>query len=103
MPPPTTVPELLERVRRSGIVPTDRLEGFLVGLQSANKTPTTPTAMLERLVEAGMMTRFHADLLAAGKYKGFQLGSYLILDQIEQGELAKSIWPNTRTCADWWR
>lgn len=89
MPPPTTVPELLDRVRRSGIVPTDRLEGFLVGLQTSQNTPSTPAEMLERLVEAGMITRFHSDRLAAGKYKGFQLGSYLILDQIGTGGMGQ--------------
>lgn len=89
MPPPTTVPELLDRVRRSGIVPTDRLEGFLVGLQTSKTTPATPAEMLDRLVDSGMITRFHADRLAAGKYKGFQLGSYLILDQIATGGMGQ--------------
>jgi serine/threonine protein kinase len=89
MPPPTNVPELLDRVRRSGIVPTDRLEGFLVGLQTSQKTPATPKEMLDRLVEAGMITLFHADRLAEGKYKGFQLGSYLILDQIGTGGMGQ--------------
>ncbi|HEV3386658.1 MAG TPA: serine/threonine-protein kinase [Gemmata sp.] len=89
MPPPTTVPELLDRVRRSGIVPTDRLEGFLVGLQTSQKTPANPKEMLDRLVEAGMITGFHADRLAEGKYKGFQLGSYLILDQIGTGGMGQ--------------
>ena len=89
MPPPTTVPDLLERVRRSGIVPADRLEGFLVGLQTSGDAPATPDAMLGRLIDAAMITRFHADKLAAGKYKGFQLGSYLILDQIGTGGMGQ--------------
>jgi serine/threonine-protein kinase len=89
MPPPNTVPELIDRVRRSGIVPTDRLDGFLVGLQTSDHIPLTPLDMLDRLVEAGMITRFHADRLAAGKYKGFQLGSYLILDQIGTGGMGQ--------------
>ena len=38
---------------------------------------------------AGLITRFHADKLAAGKYKGFQLGSYLILDQIGTGGMGQ--------------
>ncbi len=89
MPPPTTVPDLLDRIRRSGIVPADRLEGFLVGLQATGHSPSSPGAMLEQLVEAGMITRFHADRLAAGKYKGFQLGSYLILDQLGTGGMGQ--------------
>lgn len=89
MPPPSTVPELIDRVRRSGIVPCDRLEGFLVGLSTIQPLPATPAEMLDRLVEAGLITRFHADRLAAGKYKGFQLGSYLILDQLGVGGMGQ--------------
>jgi serine/threonine-protein kinase len=85
MPPPSTIPELLDRVRRSGVVPADRLEGFLVGLEGSGGAPATPAEMLDRLVEAALITRFHADKLAIGKYKGFLLGGYLILDQLGSG------------------
>jgi serine/threonine-protein kinase len=85
MPPPATVAELIDRVRRSGIVPADRLEGFLVGMQTSGNPPTTAGEALDRLREAGMITRFHAEKLAVGKYKGFHIGSYLILDQLGSG------------------
>ncbi len=91
MPAPTSVTELLDRLRKSGLVPVDRLEGFLAGLQTSdpNGHLTTPVAMLDRLVNAGLITGFHADKLAAGKYKGFHLGSYLILDQLGAGEMGQ--------------
>jgi serine/threonine-protein kinase len=85
MPAPTSVPELIDRLRKSRLVPTDRLEGFLAALQTGG--PATPEAVLDRLVAAGMITRFHAVKLAAGKYKGFLLGEdrYLILDLLGEG------------------
>ena len=89
MPAPTTIPELLDRVRRSGLIPPERLEGFLVGLQASGRSPGSIPELLGLLVEAGMITRFHADRLAAGKYKGFQLGSYLILDQLGTGGMGQ--------------
>ena len=79
---PSTIAELLERIRRSGLIPPDRLEGFLSGLSASGLSPTDGSQLLDRLVDAAMITRFHADRLAAGKYKGFILGSYLILDLI---------------------
>ncbi|MBM3981656.1 MAG: serine/threonine protein kinase, partial [Planctomycetes bacterium] len=88
MPAPSTVSELLDRLRKSGLVPADRLEGFVSGLEAAGAHLTT-AQLLDRLVEAGMITRFHADKLAAGKYKGFGLGSYLILDQLGQGGMGQ--------------
>ncbi|MBY0459880.1 MAG: serine/threonine protein kinase, partial [Gemmataceae bacterium] len=48
-----------------------------------------PVAVLARMVEAGLLTRFHADKLATGKYKGFHLGSYLILDQLGVGGMGQ--------------
>jgi serine/threonine-protein kinase len=88
MPAPSTVSELLDRLRKSGLVPADRLDGFVAGLQSGGASLTT-AQVLDRLVDAGMITRFHADKLAAGKYKGFGLGSYLILDQLGQGGMGQ--------------
>lgn len=85
MPAPTTIPDLLDRLRRSGLVAPERIDGFLAGLEASGHPPATPREFLDRMVDAGMITRFHADRLAAGKYKGFQLGSYLILDQLGTG------------------
>ena len=89
MAAPQTIPDLLERVRRSGLVPIDRLDGFLDGLRASGKSPTKTEELLDRMIDAGMITRFHADKLAAGKYKGFQIGSYLILDQIGTGGMGQ--------------
>ncbi|MCS7020849.1 MAG: serine/threonine protein kinase [Gemmataceae bacterium] len=86
MPPPSTVEEMLERVRRSGIVPSEQLEAFLARQEAAARSPAE---LLERLQAAGLITAFHADKLAAGKYKGFVLGSYLILDQLGSGGMGQ--------------
>jgi|SRR5579883_189292 len=90
MPAPSSVPELLDRLRKSKLVPADRLEGFLAALQTSHRVDT-PDELLDRLVAAGMITRFHANKLAAGKYKGFQLADdrYLILDQLGQGGMGQ--------------
>jgi serine/threonine-protein kinase len=89
MPAPTTIPDLLDRLRKSGLIPADRLDGFLAGLHASGRDPAKPGELLARLVEAGMLTQFHADRLAVGKYKGFQLGSYLILDQLGTGGMGQ--------------
>ena len=82
MPPPTSAAAVFDRVRKSGLIPPDRLDGFFDGLRASGRAPATIPEALARLIDAGMITQFHADKLAAGKYRGFQLGSYLILDQL---------------------
>ena len=89
MPAPTTLPDLIDRLRRSLLVPADRLDGFLAGLAASGHTPGTPAALLDRMAAAGIITGFHADRLAAGKYKGFQLGNYLILDRLGAGGMGQ--------------
>lgn len=86
MPPPTTVEEMLDRIRRSGIVPAERLEEFLA---RPDGSAASVAELLERLQAAGLITAFQAEKLAAGKYKGFILGSYLILDQIGSGGMGQ--------------
>ncbi len=90
MPAPASVPELFDRLRKSKLVPADRLEGFLAARESTLDFDT-PDTILEQLVAAGLLTQFHADKLAAGKYKGFLLGGdrYLILDQLGQGGMGQ--------------
>ena len=58
-------------------------------MTATQTAPQDDVRQLARLVEAGMITQFHADKLAAGKYKGFQLGSYLILDQLGTGGMGQ--------------
>lgn len=89
MAAPSTIPDLLDRLRRSGLVPQERLDGFLDGLRASGHSPTDKLDLLARMIDAGMITQFHADKLAAGKYKGFQIGSYLILDQIGTGGMGQ--------------
>ena len=84
MPPPTSSVELLDRVRRSGLVPLTDLDAFVTDL-GGPADALAPPDLLDRLLAARLVTPFQADRLAAGKYKGFVLGSYVILDRLGGG------------------
>ena len=85
---PATTPDLIERIRKSGLVPPAELQGFLAGPRAVTHEPNV-ARLLERLVEAHLLTRFQADRLGAGKYKGFVLGSYTILDRLGAGGMGQ--------------
>ena len=78
----TSTVELLDFVRRSGVVGADQLNRFVAGQPNL---PTDPTQSANLLVQKKILTAFQAKLLLAGRYKGFRLGAYLLQDQLGQG------------------
>ena len=89
MPPPASTDELLDRIRRSGLVPVDDLDFFVADLSDAPVGGWTPPDLLDKLVALNYLTLFQADQIAGGKYKGFVLGSYVILDKIGVGAMGQ--------------
>ena len=95
MPPrPESVSDVLALVRACGVVPDERLSRFRdflreTGLESVRAGNTTlagltPASILALLVEQGLLTRYQAHELAAGR-TGFFIGGYRILDLLGRG------------------
>lgn len=72
---------LRELVQKSGLVEP----GILDALWNSGRLPADPEGALEVLIEAGLITRFHARHLGQGKYSGFLLGSYKVLTPVGKG------------------
>src|SRR5688572_4806854 len=85
MPAPTTTDQLYECLRKSGLVPPAALDALLADVPADGG----PRAVLDRCVAAGALTPFQADRIAAGKYKGFVLGGYVILDRLGGGGMGQ--------------
>ena len=45
--------------------------------------------LAELMVEAGLLTRWQADKLLAGKHKGFRLGKYKLLGEFGKGGMSR--------------
>ena len=88
MPAPATTPELIDRIRKSGLVSPSDLHTFLADPRS-DPNGGSSRHILDRLTEAHLITKFQADRLGAGKYKGFVLGSYTILDRLGAGGMGQ--------------
>lgn len=84
------VDTFLDLVRRSGLVEKDQLSGLLLELkQQLGGRPITDTAVVcEKLVEAGLLTRWQCDKLLDGRHKGFFLGKYKLLDHLGTGGMS---------------
>lgn len=105
--------KLIELVRKSGLVELDAfeasLEAFRAQHSSSPKTtpadsaqpdpnPSNPTQtesldenpepLLNWLIEQKLITRWHADKLVVGKYKGFFLGKHKLLGHLGSGGMS---------------
>ena len=80
--------ELVQRVRLCGLVPLAEFDAVVDDLRAGGPPPGI-RRVLDRLVADNYLTPFHADRLIVGKYKGFRLGSYVILDRIGSGGMGQ--------------
>lgn len=81
MPAPVSPDQLFAHLRKSGLIPPVRLDEFL----AQSPDGETPRVVLARLTDAGLLTPFQSERIATGKYKGFVMGGYVILDRIGGG------------------
>jgi tRNA A-37 threonylcarbamoyl transferase component Bud32 len=85
MPAPATVPEFLEMVRKSGLVPANKIDELLSRHRAAG-APQTIDQAAGLLVRDALLTLFQAKFLKLGRYKRFTVGSkYRLLELIGAG------------------
>jgi serine/threonine protein kinase len=85
MSAPATIDEFLAMIRESGLVDADRLAAAVNSLQETGTLPQDPKEFAAILVEQGLLTYFQAGQLLQGKWRGFSIGKYLILERLGSG------------------
>src|SRR5262249_31088739 len=84
MPVPTTTEDLLKLVKKSELIPPPRLEAFIAQAKAASSA-STPRDLVALLVAAGLITQFQAEQFLQGKWRGFTIGKYKVLERIGSG------------------
>jgi len=86
MPAPASAPEFLDILRKSGLVPADKIDALLERHQAAGTTPQTLDQVANLFVRESLLTFFQAKQLRLGRYKRFTIGAkYRLLELIGAG------------------
>ena len=85
MPSPTTNDELLDLVRKSGVLDEKRLDAYLAKVGSGNAIPQEPAKFAGVLVADGILTHFQAEQFLQGKWRRFTIGRYKVLERLGAG------------------
>src|SRR5689334_22310830 len=82
---PPTSDALVELLRKSGLIEQDRLDAYLERRSALGALPSEPKELAAALIRDGFITSFQAEELLKGKYRGFVLGKYRILERLGSG------------------
>src|SRR4029077_18306313 len=67
---------------RSGLINAQRLDD---ALRPQSDEEARPPQMAKRLVAAGLLTQFQAEQFLLGKWRGFTIGKYKVLEKLGFG------------------
>jgi serine/threonine protein kinase len=82
---PASTKEFLLRVRKSRLVEAKKLDDVLSRI-SVEDMDVIPIA--RSLIRAGLLTKWQCQQILDGRYKGFLLGKYKLLDQLGRGGMS---------------
>ncbi len=77
--------DFVELVRKSGLIGDDQLRAALT--QFGNQ-PQTPLELARYLMRSSLLTKWQCQQLLDGRYRGFVLGKYKLLDQLGRGGMS---------------
>ncbi len=89
MPAPANADELVDLIRKSGVVEDTRLNNYLNQLSSNSGIPADVSKFAHVLVRDGILTYFQAEQFSLGKWKRFTIGKYKVLERLGSGGMGQ--------------
>src|SRR5262249_33938265 len=89
MSAPATPEEVLALVRRSGLIAPDRLDAYMGELAAVGPLRGDPRQLVGLMVRDSLLTFFQAEQILQGKWRGYTLGKYRLLERIGVGGMGQ--------------
>jgi serine/threonine protein kinase len=89
MPAPATVDDLLKLIRKSGMIDEPRLDAYMEKLRLAGPLTTDVRKLAGTMVRDALLTYFQAEQFMLGKWRGFTIGKYKLLERIGFGGMGQ--------------
>ena len=86
---PNSVEELIQLIRKSGMVDEQKLSAYMQRRQFARGFPTDPREFSDDMVRDGVLTYFQAEQFLLGKWRGFTIGKYKLLERVGVGGMGQ--------------
>jgi serine/threonine protein kinase len=89
MSAPTSVEELLQVIRKSGVLDEQVLSDFLQSSEFTGSHSSDRQEFIDQMIAAGVITNFQAEQFLLGKWRGFTIGKYKLLERIGVGGMGQ--------------
>jgi eukaryotic-like serine/threonine-protein kinase len=89
MPTPATVDDLLKLIRKSGMIEEPRLDAYLERLRLQGPLTGDVRKLAGGMVRDGLLTYFQAEQFMLGKWRGFTIGKYKLLERVGFGGMGQ--------------
>ncbi len=89
MATPATIDDLMKLIRKSGMIDENKLNSYLEHLTASNSLPTEVKKLAGSMVRDGILTYFQAEQFLLGKWRGFTIGKYKLLERIGFGGMGQ--------------
>ena len=89
MATPATIDDLLKLIRKSGMIDDGKLDAYLDRLKAAGTPPFDVKKLAGAMVKDGLLTYFQAEQFILGKWRGFTIGKYKLLERIGFGGMGQ--------------
>jgi serine/threonine protein kinase len=89
MSAPATPDDLVQLIRRSSLLDDQRLMEAVRRWEVQGGLPTDPKALADALIGDGLLTFFQAEQFLLGKWRGFTIGKYKLLERVGVGGMGQ--------------